>query len=892
MYITVSVNPIDISLTEANFPDVNLRSKVKDFDTNGDGALSSEEIKAVTTIDIDGKKRWNYQEMRYEIISDLSGLEIFTSLVNLNCSNNALTALDITPFKLLEKLECSNNKLTTLDASSCPELVYLDCSRNNINSLNVISCKNLEYLDCGDNKLSALDVHKLNALTYVDCRYNYIATLNTAQCSSLTTFFYLQNSLVSLDVSECTALTSLKCQGYHDSLFEERYCDLIALNVRGCTALQDLDCKYNSITKLEVINCATLISLDCSNNLLTSLDINGCTELITLNCSYNKLNTLDLSDCSSLTRLTCRNQTLSGWTAMQTNDNNWPYQIDFSNYIPNFNAVVQNSVKGYSEYTTINTQYKNGIAKFASQPTKVRYHYTVGYSNTVMDVTVTLKTEGEHILTKPTITTSTLPNGTVGVSYNATLEATGTTPITWTVINGKLPTNLSLTLDGKITGTPTVADTYSFTIQATGTGSDTKAFSIKITSSSSGGGNNGNEENPENPPEEEHIPTKPTITTSTLPNGTVGVSYNATLEATGTTPITWTVINGKLPTNLSLTLDGKITGTPTVADTYSFTIQATGTGSDTKVFSVKITSPSSGGDNNGNEENPENPEDSPDNNGQENDETTDNSSDEDTPNSGGNNSSAPDFEHPEENNAAPNQIEEIVIYLNNGNEIKAGVYTIPVQVTSLETEEVREAIGNTWNNAYFRSVDTDMDQTDDRSDTEKMDIIKIALNANQQKTGKQIEYAYVLQPMKPTKTGIFVFTLPLASDMAVGDSLVWFVRKSQKSLNAVTLGANVTLVAETTDDESAVFIDMETKKEITTIPENRAVSVAIYLYAHYNYEPVILTISDTDSDTDNDNNDNNEHSFSSVSSGGGGCNTIPMSILMFTFSLLLFRRNI
>ena len=784
MYITVSVNPIDISLTEANFPDVNLRSKVKDFDTNGDGALSSEEIKAVTTIDIDGKKRWNYQEMRYEIISDLSGLEIFTSLVNLNCSNNALTALDITPFKLLEKLECSNNKLTTLDASSCPELVYLDCSRNNINSLNVISCKNLEYLDCGDNKLSALDVHKLNALTYVDCRYNYIATLNTAQCSSLTTFFYLQNSLVSLDVSECTALTSLKCQGYHDSLFEERYCDLIALNVRGCTALQDLDCKYNSITKLEVINCATLISLDCSNNLLTSLDINGCTELITLNCSYNKLNTLDLSDCSSLTRLTCRNQTLSGWTAMQTNDNNWPYQIDFSNYIPNFNAVVQNSVKGYSEYTTINTQYKNGIAKFASQPTKVRYHYTVGYSNTVMDVTVTLKTEGEHILTKPT------------------------------------------------------------------------------------------------------------ITTSTLPNGTVGVSYNATLEATGTTPITWTVINGKLPTNLSLTLDGKITGTPTVADTYSFTIQATGTGSDTKVFSVKITSPSSGGDNNGNEENPENPEDSPDNNGQENDETTDNSSDEDTPNSGGNNSSAPDFEHPEENNAAPNQIEEIVIYLNNGNEIKAGVYTIPVQVTSLETEEVREAIGNTWNNAYFRSVDTDMDQTDDRSDTEKMDIIKIALNANQQKTGKQIEYAYVLQPMKPTKTGIFVFTLPLASDMAVGDSLVWFVRKSQKSLNAVTLGANVTLVAETTDDESAVFIDMETKKEITTIPENRAVSVAIYLYAHYNYEPVILTISDTDSDTDNDNNDNNEHSFSSVSSGGGGCNTIPMSILMFTFSLLLFRRNI
>ncbi len=79
----------------------------------------------------------------------------------------------------------------------------------------------------------------------------------------------------------------------------------------------------------------------------------------------------------------------------------------------------------------------------------------------------------------PKITTDSLPNGTVGESYTATLEATGNN-ITWSSIG--MPDGLTLNSDGTITGTPTTADTYTFTVTATNaSGSASKEFTLAIT---------------------------------------------------------------------------------------------------------------------------------------------------------------------------------------------------------------------------------------------------------------------------------------------------------------------------------------------------------------------------------------------------------------------------
>jgi formylglycine-generating enzyme required for sulfatase activity len=86
--------------------------------------------------------------------------------------------------------------------------------------------------------------------------------------------------------------------------------------------------------------------------------------------------------------------------------------------------------------------------------------------------------------------------------------------------------------------------------------------------------------------------TAPVITTTTLPNGTTGTAYNQTLVATGDAPITWTIESGTLPTGLSLATAGAITGTPTVANTYTFTVKTiNAAGSNTKQLSITIVEP-------------------------------------------------------------------------------------------------------------------------------------------------------------------------------------------------------------------------------------------------------------------------------------------------------------
>lgn len=89
---------------------------------------------------------------------------------------------------------------------------------------------------------------------------------------------------------------------------------------------------------------------------------------------------------------------------------------------------------------------------------------------------------GDSVKYAPTITTTDLPNGTVGTAYNQTLIADGTAPIKWSVTDGDLPDGLSLNEStGVITGTPTTADTYNFTVTATNdAGSDSKEFTLTI----------------------------------------------------------------------------------------------------------------------------------------------------------------------------------------------------------------------------------------------------------------------------------------------------------------------------------------------------------------------------------------------------------------------------
>lgn len=170
----------------------------------------------------------------------------------------------------------------------------------------------------------------------------------------------------------------------------------------------------------------------------------------------------------------------------------------------------------------------------------------------------------------PEILTTALNTLTDDAPFSQTLTVNGTPPFTFSVSGGSLPAGLSLnTTTGTISGTPTTAGSYSFTIQANNSvGSDTQAFTGTVTGS----------------------PVAPTITTTTLDSLTQSTAFSQTLNATGTAPLTWTISAGTLPSGLSMNSStGAITGSPTGSGAYSFTVQATNTaGNDTQAYSGTI----------------------------------------------------------------------------------------------------------------------------------------------------------------------------------------------------------------------------------------------------------------------------------------------------------------
>lgn len=207
-------------------------------------------IAGITTMNIDNC---------YPSLTDLSGIECFSNLESLFCSELKLVSLDVSSLKKLKQLDCSDNRSLT--------------------ALNVSGLTNLEALYCDNTGLTSLDVSGLENLTQLWCSQS--------------------NSLETLKFGENDKLTELLC-------FE---CNLSSLDVSSFTALETLDCSYNkNLTSLTLGNLAALTDLSCYNCQLLTLDVSGLTNLSDLNCEENKLSELDLRNNENLTFLYCGEQ--------------------------------------------------------------------------------------------------------------------------------------------------------------------------------------------------------------------------------------------------------------------------------------------------------------------------------------------------------------------------------------------------------------------------------------------------------------------------------------------------------------------------------------------------------------------------------------------------------
>ncbi|WP_157892252.1 MULTISPECIES: DUF7927 domain-containing protein [Frankia] len=146
------------------------------------------------------------------------------------------------------------------------------------------------------------------------------------------------------------------------------------------------------------------------------------------------------------------------------------------------------------------------------------------------------------------------PLGEVGAAYTDQFTVSGgTAPFTWSISTGSLPPGLSLNAaTGLLSGTPTTAGSYPFTVRVADASGQAATQSLTIS-----------------------IASAPTLPFPPPPAGEVGVGYSNQLTVSGgTSPFVWSVSAGSLPPGVTLNSStGLLSGTPTAAGTASFTVR-------------------------------------------------------------------------------------------------------------------------------------------------------------------------------------------------------------------------------------------------------------------------------------------------------------------------------
>ena len=344
----------DVAINSTTFPDEKFRDYVKEYcDEDSNGKLSSEEIGATQRLHLVALG-----------VSDLKGIEVFTNLKILNCSENQLTELDLSQNPKVNMISAGGNQLTKVDVSGLEELSYLKCPDNQLSELDVSknAClvdldvagnqlkhldlsqnPELEFLECGKNPLEGMDVSNNLFLFQFGCEQTQQTALDLTHNPMLYILNCTENSLSELDVSKCSwditvnADSSVKINRedkdankgpaidenfFPDPVFRNYILKEIdhdengilsereATSTRGLRVWSESDeSKIHDLTGVNYF--PYIVSLDCSDNDLTKLDLSGNIYLKELYCDGNRLTELDLSNTPKLEKVSCNGNQLT-----------------------------------------------------------------------------------------------------------------------------------------------------------------------------------------------------------------------------------------------------------------------------------------------------------------------------------------------------------------------------------------------------------------------------------------------------------------------------------------------------------------------------------------------------------------------------------------------------
>ena len=302
LFLLISISHPLISQTYV--PDAVFEQMLIDlgYDDSLDQYLNNSIIDTIDTLDISGNN--------FNIIHDLTGIEGFTNLQYLDCSNHKLDTLDLNNNIYLKHIKCINDSLNILMINNLNSLNILDCSFNYLEHLDLSGNPALDSLECSRNQLNSLDVSSNLYLAYLLCGNNNIQSLDLSNM--------VMGGVYSLRC-ENNAINSLKLDGNYN------------LNWLTCynNDLSNIDLSY--CPNIEILNLGNLFSqISNYNNDFSILDLSSNCNIL----SFNSSNLPNLS-CIEVCNIT-------------TSTNNWNLTIDSQHYFSldcNFTAIEEKEVK-------------------------------------------------------------------------------------------------------------------------------------------------------------------------------------------------------------------------------------------------------------------------------------------------------------------------------------------------------------------------------------------------------------------------------------------------------------------------------------------------------------------------------------------------------------------
>ena len=257
-------------------------------------------------------------------ISDLTGVEAFTSLTGLFCTANNLTSLDVSQNVNLVLLHCGFNSITSLDLSALAALTALYAPGNLITSLNTDGAEALIHLDCSFNLITTLDLSQNTHLDHIDCQINHLQCLNIANGNNtnVENFFAAGNP-------------NLSCVEVDDIVYAENHWQQVLQPIGSqFTFAFSVNCYQECSNCAQASNatdtkkaCGSYTWIDgntytSSNNTATfniaGGTVNGCDSLVTLDLTiFNSVNGTDTQTaCGSYTWIDGNTYTTTNNTAI------------------------------------------------------------------------------------------------------------------------------------------------------------------------------------------------------------------------------------------------------------------------------------------------------------------------------------------------------------------------------------------------------------------------------------------------------------------------------------------------------------------------------------------------------------------------------------------------